>query len=254
MRQVGDGADYLEGWQGSRMRCYKCGGTGHFAKDCTAEQQAQADTGALCSASSGEEGQAGGQRGSAARTARHAAAALPQGQPWLPGQAGSAPGAAAAAASTAAAGPAANSQRVASAASLPPPPADPAGQYAEVLADASEEALTGVLRGVFGHPAFRGLQLASVQRLLGGESLLAIMPTGMGKSLCYQLPAVLLPGLTLVVSPLIALMHDQAASVPPPVRGRGWTVCLLPPASGAPLCGAAVLPCVLSFPAAKHYS
>jgi hypothetical protein len=121
-------------------------------------------------------------------------------------------------------------QIVASAGSLPPPPDDPAVQYSDVLAEASEAALTGVLRSVFGHPAFRGLQLATLQRLLKGDSLLAIMPTGMGKSLCYQLPALLLPGLTLVVSPLIALMHDQAASVPPPVwvwMGGALPACLL---------------------------
>src|SRR3954469_15124085 len=65
------------------------------------------------------------------------------------------------------------------------------------------------LRSVFGFPAFREGQEAVVSRLLGGKSVLAIFPTGGGKSLCYQLPALLLDGLTLVVSPLIALMKDQ---------------------------------------------
>jgi superfamily II DNA helicase RecQ len=95
---------------------------------------------------------------------------------------------------------------------------DPAAKFAAALADPNEAALSAVLQEVFGHTAFRSLQLPTVQRLLAGESLLSIMPTGMGKSLCYQLPAAVLPGLTLVVSPLIALMHDQAASMPKQVR------------------------------------
>src|SRR4051794_5465115 len=65
------------------------------------------------------------------------------------------------------------------------------------------------LRSVFGFPAFREGQEAVVSRLLAGQSVLAIFPTGAGKSLCYQLPALLLDGVTLVVSPLIALMKDQ---------------------------------------------
>src|SRR4051812_38394364 len=65
------------------------------------------------------------------------------------------------------------------------------------------------LRSVFGFPAFREGQEAVVSRLLSGKSVLAIFPTGGGKSLCYQLPALLLEGVTLVVSPLIALMKDQ---------------------------------------------
>src|SRR6516165_4643298 len=66
-----------------------------------------------------------------------------------------------------------------------------------------------VLRDTFGFPAYRDGQGAVVDRLLAGRSVLAIFPTGGGKSLCYQLPALLLDGLTLVVSPLIALMKDQ---------------------------------------------
>jgi ATP-dependent DNA helicase RecQ len=65
------------------------------------------------------------------------------------------------------------------------------------------------LRGTFGFSAFREGQRAVVDALLGGKSALAVFPTGAGKSLCYQLPAVLLDGLTVVVSPLIALMKDQ---------------------------------------------
>ena len=65
------------------------------------------------------------------------------------------------------------------------------------------------LRDHFGHAVFRGGQEPVVRALLEGRSALAVFPTGGGKSLCYQLPALLLDGLTLVVSPLIALMKDQ---------------------------------------------
>src|SRR5438034_338192 len=66
-----------------------------------------------------------------------------------------------------------------------------------------------VLRDTFGFPAFREGQQPVVDRLLADRSVLAIFPTGGGKSLCYQLPALVLDGLTLVISPLIALMKDQ---------------------------------------------
>jgi ATP-dependent DNA helicase RecQ len=66
-----------------------------------------------------------------------------------------------------------------------------------------------VLLETFGFPEFRDGQEAVVARLLAGKSVLAIFPTGGGKSICYQLPALMLDGLTLVVSPLIALMKDQ---------------------------------------------
>ena len=65
------------------------------------------------------------------------------------------------------------------------------------------------LRTMFGFPAFRGVQEQVVDRVLAGERTLAVMPTGAGKSLCYQLPAVLMDGTCVVISPLIALMHDQ---------------------------------------------
>src|SRR3954466_10357807 len=65
------------------------------------------------------------------------------------------------------------------------------------------------LRDVFGFDAFREGQEPVVAKLLAGHSVLAIFPTGAGKSLCYQLPALLLDGVTLVISPLIALMKDQ---------------------------------------------
>lgn len=70
-------------------------------------------------------------------------------------------------------------------------------------------AIQDVLARVFGFPAFREGQEPVVRRLLEGKSCLAIFPTGGGKSLCYQLPALMLEGLTVVLSPLIALMKDQ---------------------------------------------
>ena len=73
----------------------------------------------------------------------------------------------------------------------------------------TRDALLDQLHTTFGFSAFRGVQEQVVERVLGGQSTLAIMPTGAGKSLTYQLPAVLLEGTCVVVSPLIALMHDQ---------------------------------------------
>jgi ATP-dependent DNA helicase RecQ len=66
-----------------------------------------------------------------------------------------------------------------------------------------------LLRSAFGFEGFREGQAEVVSRLLSGRSVLAIFPTGAGKSLCYQLPALVLDGVTLVISPLIALMKDQ---------------------------------------------
>ena len=65
------------------------------------------------------------------------------------------------------------------------------------------------LRRHFAHAHFRPGQERIVGAVLAGHDVLAVMPTGSGKSLCYQLPAVLLPGTTIVVSPLISLMKDQ---------------------------------------------
>ncbi|MBB5350306.1 ATP-dependent DNA helicase RecQ [Haloferula luteola] len=70
-----------------------------------------------------------------------------------------------------------------------------------------------LLRETFGHAGFREGQREVVEGLLAGRSMLAVFPTGGGKSLCYQLPALMIDGLTLVVSPLIALMKDQVDSL-----------------------------------------
>jgi ATP-dependent DNA helicase RecQ len=69
-----------------------------------------------------------------------------------------------------------------------------------------------LLKRVFGFDHFRGVQEAVVDRVLAGQHTLAVMPTGAGKSLCYQLPAIARDGTALVISPLIALMHDQIRS------------------------------------------
>jgi ATP-dependent DNA helicase RecQ len=69
--------------------------------------------------------------------------------------------------------------------------------------------LVGLLHRTFGFTAFRGAQARVIERVMAGQSTLAVMPTGAGKSLTYQLPAVARDGTCVVVSPLIALMHDQ---------------------------------------------
>lgn len=66
-----------------------------------------------------------------------------------------------------------------------------------------------VLRKYFGYSSFRKGQEEMVDRLLSGRDALGIMPTGVGKSICYQVPAIMLRGVTIVVSPLISLMKDQ---------------------------------------------
>jgi ATP-dependent DNA helicase RecQ len=73
--------------------------------------------------------------------------------------------------------------------------------------------LQAVLRDTFGHDSFRAGQEQVIESLLAGRSALALFPTGAGKSLCYQLPSLLMDGLTVVISPLIALMKDQVEAL-----------------------------------------
>ena len=70
-----------------------------------------------------------------------------------------------------------------------------------------------ILKSVFGYESFRPMQRKIIQNVLDGRDTLAVMPTGGGKSLCYEIPAMILPGITVVVSPLIALMQDQVAQL-----------------------------------------
>ncbi|WP_286952619.1 MULTISPECIES: DNA helicase RecQ [Brevundimonas] len=85
-----------------------------------------------------------------------------------------------------------------------PPPAD----FSPTL----DEART-LLERVWGHADFRGLQASVIQEVLAGRDVLAVLPTGGGKSVCYQVPAILREGVGLVVSPLIALMTDQVEAL-----------------------------------------
>src|SRR5881394_830661 len=78
-------------------------------------------------------------------------------------------------------------------------------------------AARAILEERFGHARFRVHQLRVLGPLLAGRNVLAVLPTGAGKSLCYQVPALLGAGLTLVVSPLISLMQDQVGAL----RRRG---------------------------------
>lgn len=82
-----------------------------------------------------------------------------------------------------------------------------------VMATGGRDTPLHILNTVFGHPAFRGAQEEIVAHVAGGGDALVLMPTGGGKSLCYQLPALLREGTAVVVSPLIALMQDQVAAL-----------------------------------------
>src|ERR1700753_2606445 len=83
----------------------------------------------------------------------------------------------------------------------------------------SEQSTTGhrapleILQTIFGHKDFRGAQAEIVDHMVGGGDAIVLMPTGGGKSMCFQIPALCREGVGVVVSPLIALMHDQVAAL-----------------------------------------
>ena len=82
-----------------------------------------------------------------------------------------------------------------------------------------DDALTA-LRSLFGFEAFRPGQAEAVDAALAGRDALVVMPTGAGKSLCYQLPALMRDDLTIVVSPLVSLMQDQVEALDRAAPGR----------------------------------
>src|SRR5207244_1814976 len=118
----------------------------------------------------------------------------------------------------------------------PPRPRSPPRGPAQVLAAESRDQraseqrrgqlndLRAALQSVFGHDDFRPYQREIVERVMAGRDVLGVLPTGAGKSLCFQLPALLLPRPTLVISPLIALMKDQLDGLPPEVYPRATLV------------------------------
>ena len=73
--------------------------------------------------------------------------------------------------------------------------------------------MQNILKKYFGYDNFRTGQEELINHILHGKDVLGIMPTGAGKSICYQVPAMILPGVTIVISPLISLMKDQVDSL-----------------------------------------
>lgn len=85
--------------------------------------------------------------------------------------------------------------------------------------EVSSENLLRLLKLTHGYDSFRDGQLEAIKMVLSGKSTMLVLPTGAGKSLCYQLPAIVFPGITLVISPLVALMIDQLKQLPPAISG-----------------------------------
>lgn len=89
----------------------------------------------------------------------------------------------------------------------------------KVRNEASDDNLLKLLKLTHGFDEFREGQLEAIKMVLAGDSAMLVLPTGAGKSLCYQLAALVLPGVTLVVSPLVALMIDQLKQLPSVIPG-----------------------------------
>ncbi|XP_021746715.1 ATP-dependent DNA helicase Q-like 5 [Chenopodium quinoa] len=89
----------------------------------------------------------------------------------------------------------------------------------DVRNEATDENLVSLLKLTHGYDSFRDGQLEAIKMVLSGQSTMLVLPTGAGKSLCYQLPAIVFPGITLVISPLVALMIDQLRQLPNVVNG-----------------------------------
>lgn len=107
----------------------------------------------------------------------------------------------------------------------PEPRTPPLSDLSRIPVRADEERmLTEAVRHFFGFPALRAGQAQVMAAARRGEDVLAILPTGAGKSLCYQLPILLDGGLTLVISPLIALMKDQVDGLPPALRAQSIAI------------------------------
>lgn len=85
------------------------------------------------------------------------------------------------------------------------------------VTEKQQQTPAGILQRWFGYGSFRPGQEEIIRAILAGREVLAILPTGGGKSICFQVPALLLPGYALVISPLISLMQDQVANL----RARG---------------------------------
>ncbi|KAG7012748.1 ATP-dependent DNA helicase Q-like 5, partial [Cucurbita argyrosperma subsp. argyrosperma] len=85
--------------------------------------------------------------------------------------------------------------------------------------DPSDDNLVQLLKLAYGYDSFQEGQLETIKMVLAGKSTMVVLPTGAGKSICYQIPAMVLPGITVVVSPLVALMIDQIKQLPPVIQG-----------------------------------
>ena len=201
LRAVGDGENYLSGWgKGGGVRGFKCGQIGHFASACSGLDGAEEGAGDLDGTDGVGPTRAEGAVGSIVGLSQEMELYLSNSSGHtLPGSQES---------------PALRHAQLSgslSAELLPqanPPP------LSSIDVPTSSE-LRKMLKQKFGHDEFRGSQLDTIVQILSGKSCLNIMPTGMGKSLCYQLPAFLMTRPVVVISPLIALMQDQCAAAPP---------------------------------------